>query len=297
MQALIPALLILAAVAVGLVPALSLALWARWRRRADRRRSPLTSELLHLPGEQAQREADRLTEAAGDRFFIAVLAGPIALAVWAVQHVNMHSIHFGLQEALLLVLVVLISGLAARSALKLMRRRRDYLAGGAAERATAQALTPLISKGCAIYHDIPAGKFNLDHVVIGPAAVFMIEAKSRRKPAASGKASATAKFDGKALEFPDWRDTKMLDQTKGQARWLSDYLYRKTGERVAVEPVLALPGWFVTCSVPAPDVHVINPKMCNFMADSKGKLMPEPQRRRIMTAIEECYGQVQQGKE
>ena len=233
--------------------------------------SPLTSELLHLPGEQAQREADRLTEAAGDRLFLAVLAGPIALAVWAVRHVNMHLIHFGLQEALLLVLVVLISGLAARSALKLMRRRRDYLDGGAAERATAQALTPLISKGCAIYHDIPAGKFNLDHVVVGPAVVFMIEAKSRRKPAGRGKEKAAVKFDGRTLEFPGWRETKMLDQARSQTRWLSDYLHRKTGERVPVEAVLALPGWFVTCSVRSPDVHVINPKMCNFMADSIGK--------------------------
>lgn len=71
--------------------------------------------------------------------------------------------------------------------------------------------------------------------------------------------------------------------------WLSDHLYRKTGERVPVERVLALPGWYVTCSVPSPNLHIINPKMCNFMADGKGTQIPEPQRCRIMTAIEECY--------
>jgi len=291
MQALIPGLFVLAAVVAGLVPALSLALWARWRRRTDQRRSPLTSELLHLPGEQAQREADRLMEAAGDRLLVSAIAGPLALAVWAVQHMDRRSIHFGPGEAFLLALVVLMSSFAAWSALKLMRKRRDYLDGRAAERATAQALAPLNSRGCAIYHDIPAGTFNLDHVVVGPSTVFMIEAKSRRKPAGRGKDKAAVKFDGRALEFPGWRETKMLDQARGQTRWLSDYLYRKTGERVPVESVLALPGWFVTCSVPSPDVHVINPKMCNFMADSHGKPTPEPQRRRIMTAIEECYGQ------
>jgi len=125
-------------------------------------------------------------------------------------------------------------------------------------------------------------------VVVGPGAVFMIETKSRRKPAVRGKASAAVKFSGEALEFPGWRETKMLEQAHAQTRWLSDHLYRKTGERVPVEPVLALPGWYVTCSVSSPNVHV-NPKMYNFMADGKGKQIPEPQRRRIMTAIEECY--------
>lgn len=284
-------LFVLIALAVGFLPALLLTLWAAWRRRADSRRSPLTSELLHLPGEQAQIEADRLMEAAGDRLFITVLAGPFVLAVWAVQHVDMHSIQFGHEEAVLLVFVLLLSGFAAWSGLKLLRKRRDYLEGRAAERATAQALAPLNSRGCTIYHDIPAGKFNLDHVVVGPSTVFMIEAKSRRKPAGRGKEKAAVRFDGRALEFPGWHETKMLDQARGQTRWLSDYLHRKTGERVPVQSVLALPGWYVTCSVPSPDVHVINPKMCNFMADGKGKAIPEPQRRRIMTAIEECYGQ------
>jgi hypothetical protein len=251
----------------------------------------LTAVLHHLPGEQAQQQADRLMEAAGDRLIMATLIGPLAVAGWALHKLDKHQLRFGVSEAIILVFVVALGGWAAWSAGKRLRQRRDYLDGLAAERATAQALTPLISKGCAIYHDIPTGTFNLDHVVVGPSAVFMIEAKSRRKPAGRGKEKATVKFDGQSLEFPGWRETKMLDQAHGQTRWLSDYLRRKTGERVPVEAVLALPGWFVTTSVPSPDVHVINPAMRNFMADDRGKPIPEPQRRRIMAAIEECYGQ------
>ena len=289
MNALVPVLLVLIAVAVGVLPAVFLGLWFWWQRRRDARRSPLTDELMHLPGEQAQREAERLAEVADERLLITVLVGPMALAGWALQKVDARSFHFGITEAALLILVLIVGGWATWSASKVLRARRKYLEGRAAERATAQALASLVSKGCAVYHDIPADKFNLDHVVVSPGAVFMIETKSRRKPAARGKASATVKFNGELLEFPDWQDTKMLDQTRAQTRWLSDHLYRKTGERVPVEPVLALPGWYVTCSVPWPNVHVINPKMCNFMADGKGKHIPEPQRRRIMTAIEECY--------
>jgi hypothetical protein len=286
---LVSELLGLAALAVGLLPLFVLVLWVWWRRRTDRRRSPLTTELHNLPGEQARQEAERLMESAGDRMIIAVLIGPLALVGWAAQAIDKHLLRFGPAEFVLLVIVVAVACWAAWSAGRKLRERRNYLDGIAAERATAQALVPLQSKGCVVYHDLPADGFNLDHVVVGPAAVFMVETKSRRKPATRGKESATVRIDGEALDFPDWRDTRMLDQTRKQTRWLSELLYRKTGERVPVEAVLALPGWYVTCSVPSPDVHVINPKMCNFMAASKGVPIPEPQRRRIMTAIEECY--------
>jgi hypothetical protein len=276
---------------MGLLPLALLILWVWWDRRTDKRRSPLTSALQNLPGQQAQQHADRLMEAAGNRLLMAMLVGPLALAGWAVQKMDKHLLRFGLGEVIILVFVVAFGSWAAWSAGKRLRQRRDYLDGIAAERATAQALAPLTSRGCAIYHDIPAGTFNLDHVVVGPSAVFMIEAKSRRKPAGRGKEKAAAKFDGQSVVFPDWRETRMLDQARSQTRWLSDYLYRKTGERVPVEPVLALPGWFVTTSVPSTDVHVINPAIHSFMADDRGRRIPGPQRRRVMTAIEDCYGQ------
>ena len=289
MNALVPVLLVLLVLAVGLLPVFFLVSWVWWQRRHDARRSPLTDELMHLPGEQAHREADRLADIADERLLVTALVGPMVLAGWALQKVDVRSLRFGITEAVLLILVLIVGVWATWSASKVLRARRKYLEGRAAERATAQALASLVSKGCAVYHDVPADKFNLDHVVVGPGAVFMIETKSRRKPAARGKASAAVKFNGEALQFPGWSETTMLEQTRTQTRWLSDHLYRKTGERVPVEPVLALPGWYVTCSAPSPNVHVINPKMCNFMADGKGKQIPEPQRRRIMTAIEECY--------
>jgi hypothetical protein len=292
MNALFAPLLVLVAMVIGMLPVALLVFWIWWRRRTDARRSPLTGGLQHLPGEQAQQEADRMMDVGSERLIITVVIGPMMLALWALQRVDTRFFRFGVTEAILLLIVVVVAGWAAWSASKALRKRRDYLDGRAAERATAQALSPLMSKSCAIYHDVPtpAQKFNLDHVVVGPCAVYMIETKSRRKPAPRGKASATVGSNGDVLEFPGWQETKMLDQARAQTRWLSDYLYRKTGERVPVEPVLALPGWYVTCSAPLPDVHVINPAMHNFMARGSGAHIPDAQRRRIMTAIEECYG-------
>lgn len=282
-------LLMLIGLAVAFLPTGLIVFWEVWRRRMHVRRSPLTTELHHLPGEQAGSRAERLMEKANERLLLATSIGPLALAVWAFQRIDQRLFHFGWSELIFLALVAIVSFLSARSGVRLLQTRRQYLDGLAAERATAQELMPLIAKGCAIYHDVPGEKFNLDHVVIGPCKAYMVETKSRQKPSGRGVANAQVKFDGNALIFPDWRDTQMLDQTRAEARWLSNYLYRKTGKPVRVEAVLALPGWYVTCTVATADVHVINPKLHDFMASSDGECISEPQRRRIMTALEERY--------
>lgn len=231
------------AMLVGLLPALALVALVRRRRMRDARRAPVTDVLLRLPGEGALMEAGRLDETIGERFVLAITVGPVLLAGWALLNLDLQTLRFGALEGFFLVAALAIGSWAGWSALKLSATRRRYLEGRVGERATAQALMPLISRGCAVYHDVPATTFNLDHVVVGPDRVFLVESKSRRKPPGRGSASATARSDGRAIRFPDGRNTAMLEQARAEARWLADYLYRKTGERVPVEPVLALPGW------------------------------------------------------
>jgi hypothetical protein len=129
-------LLVLVALAVGLLPVFFLVSWVWWQRRHDTRRSPLTDELMHLPGEQAQREADRLMDVADERMLIAVLIGPMILAIWALQKVDVRSFHFGVTEAVLLLSVLIVGGWTTWSAAKVLRARRKYLEGRAAERKT-----------------------------------------------------------------------------------------------------------------------------------------------------------------
>jgi hypothetical protein len=95
-------LLVFAAMALGLLPLALLILWVWWDRKTDKRRSPLTSVLHNLPGQQAQQQADRLMEAAGSRLLMATLVGPLALAGWAVQKLDKQLLRFGLSEAIIL---------------------------------------------------------------------------------------------------------------------------------------------------------------------------------------------------
>ncbi|WP_435550294.1 hypothetical protein, partial [Desulfobacterium sp. N47] len=54
-------------------------------------------------------------------------------------------------------------------------------------------------------------------------------------------------------------DTKSLDQACRQAQWLSKWLSSATGESINVQPVVALPGWYVERKSPN-GIPVINPK-------------------------------------
>ena len=52
-------------------------------------------------------------------------------------------------------------------------------------------------------------------------------------------------YDGEALQFPNFRDAKPIEQAKRNAKWLANYLAKKTGEPVQVVPLVVLPRWFV----------------------------------------------------
>ena len=119
--------------------------------------------------------------------------------------------------------------------------------GYEAELAMGQELNQLGRSGFHVFHDLPAKDFNVDHIAVGSAGVFAIETKGRSKPTArlNGKSGWEVGYDGKALDFPGWRETKPLEQATRQAKWLKEWLSSAVGEPVQVQPVLALPGWYI----------------------------------------------------
>src|SRR5690606_5046380 len=103
------------------------------------------------------------------------------------------------------------------------------------ERYVAEWLEPLKADGWFIFHDIPclgaAGKFNLDHVAVGPGGIWLIETKTRRKgKARPGLKEHEVTFDGARIIWPWWDDTDSLKQASDNARWLSDWLEKMTGK-------------------------------------------------------------------
>ncbi len=282
---------VLAIVPVGIVVATLLFL-----RRMDsqgKRRSPLTDKLLHQAGAQARRRVESLNSDIMERTMLVAMIGPIIMLSLLLPRMRWSELHFGWSGWVISIATALwVAWLAWRIA-TLAQERRKWRDGMRAEIASAQQLDRLQAQDCLVLHDIPAEKSNLDHVVIGPTAVFMVETKSRRK-SGTGKASATAAYDGSAIQFPGWAETKPLDQTRAQARWLSEYLRGETGEPTPVIPVICLPGWFVQ---PPPerqqgDVRVINPKLGYVFTDARSRpRMDAARRNRIVHALHKRYPQ------
>jgi hypothetical protein len=266
-------------------------LFRLWQKR-DGRRSPLRDKLHHGPGEQLRQDLEKSDEALGEALMMFMLLGPFLLCAWALPKLDCSKLRFGISEWMLTISFLAMLAWTLRKTLRLVARRQRLREGLAAELMTAQSLLPLTSKGCQVFHDIPAGKFNLDHVVIGTHAVYMVETKSRKKPAGKGKESATVEYDGKLLRFPDHATDKPLEQARHEARWLAEFLRGATGEAVPVMPVVALPGWFVSTGKDAhrSDVIVLNPKYhAPFLDRRNGAPLSESLRNRVAYALIQRY--------
>jgi hypothetical protein len=151
---------------------------------------------------------------------------------------------------------------------KTLFKRSNLQLGYDGEITVGQYLNQMMQNGYHVFHDFPCENFNIDHIAVGPAGVFAVETKTRRKPMTGDrKADALVEYNGKLLKFPTWNDAKPLEQATRQAEWLASYLTKAVGERVKVSPIVALPGWYVKKTVPE-GIPVINPK--NFSYILKG---------------------------
>ncbi|UHQ20671.1 NERD domain-containing protein [Lysobacter sp. KIS68-7] len=241
-------LLVIASVFVPTALAIAF-LWLhrKWQER-DGRRSPLEGKAIFGAGEQLRKRIEDHTDNLQSALVLLFWLGPYFLAFFggAVAYIIRHG--------------------------TLRRRAREGLK---AELFTAQELNRLVASGCSVLHDVPAEGFNLDHVVIGPRAVYMVETKSVRKPAKSTNDSHKLKFDGESLRFPHCVSKAPLEQASRQAQWLRNYLQKTLNTAVPVEPALALPGWWIdiTGRNTRENVRVFNPsgRGASFMADERGQ--------------------------
>lgn len=287
----IPLLLVLAPLFL-LVPAL--ACWKIWRDRDDRR-NPVNIKILRGAGDGLRDQINKHSESFDSGLLAAFLLGPLLYVVWADRLLRAQGFTWeGYTPGLFdLTLVVGAVGMVAGSFIYLVRHAtaaRKYRQGLAAELATAQCLSQVMSEGGLVFHDFPGDGFNIDHIVVGKSAVFAVETKSRLKPGKGGKESARVQYDGAKLLFPSHVETKPLEQARHQAEWLARFLASGVGESVRVVPYLALPGWFVENRTPRPEVLVGNPRNPLFMVrDGFGPELGDAMKRRIAHVLSERY--------
>ena len=251
-------------------------------------RSPFTGRFIRSPGESLNRKIAKINDEIIINI-IWIITIPLMLYAYYIS-----LLYFGTSKpptTILVLTIILGSGFTVYCLIKLVKSlnlRRSYQLGYAGEIAVGQELNQLMRGGYYVFHDFPAGNFNIDHIVVGPSGVFAIETRARSTPTAKDrKADAKVKYDGKCLRFPDGTDIESLEQAKRQAECLSKWLRRAVGEAVRVRPVVVLPGWFVE-RVASRGISVINPK--NFRSIAKpiaGDILSDSMITRIVHQLEQ----------
>jgi hypothetical protein len=235
-----------------------------------RSRTPFCAKLLRPPGESLRLRIDDLQERITEQAFVLavlLLVPSLLTFAWYPMTVPLTLVFYGLP--------VVACGFFIRSRWQVLAGLREELRncrlGFDGERHVAEELTPLSGLGYRIFHDFPLDfkpggpetRSNIDHIVIGPAGIFAIETKTRRKllqSGADGQPPHQVFYDGTALTFPGGHvDHDILNQASRQAGDLVGWLNGSAPQSVAVVPVVVIPGWMVERTGKGP-VKVLNPK-------------------------------------
>lgn len=282
MSTLIAILLILLPLLIGLA---ALCIWIKYFQHRIGV-TPVEEPMLRAPGESQRNRIEELHEDMLLPIMMALIL-PVGLAFVAWQKGTPVSDIDLFPWLLPFGMSAMIVGLSGRRLVKIFRELRNRRLGYAGECLVAERLQPLLKTDCLIFHDCPADKHgNIDHIVVTPRAIYAIETKTRRKKKDDERGDYESRvfFDGQSLIYPWGREDFGLDQSRRQARWLSELLTKALGEPVPVQPVLALPGWMVERTGRG-DVSVVNPKQLPALI-REPRTPPRPAALKRMSQIE-----------
>lgn len=267
---------------------------SRIMRELRKRRSPLHGKQIgHLPGQQLLNRIDKTNEDASFGFDVMIIALPMMFLIWATLQIDWSRVRFGIGELLFIAGWALLFAYGFWQYQRHSKRKQQARDGLLAERVTGLQLNRLVAQGCLVMHDLPCGDFNIDHVVIAPRGVFAVETKSYRKPKHLPTGSrAKVHFDGETLKFSDFSTKKPIEQSRRQAKFLTNLLRESLGEAIRVDPAVSLPGWWIEKTEPgkATDVFVFTPmgRGCEWFSYGDEAISP-PKRHLIAQALAMRY--------
>lgn len=114
----------------------------------------------------------------------------------------------------------------------------QYLVGAAGEERTAKAVEPLLRDGWFIAHDLDRGQFNIDHVLVGPAGVFVLETKNLHGMVVLDGDQATLARPGR--ERPDYQGSWWAREGRAHAADANSFFRQRVQVRPWVTAVVVL---------------------------------------------------------
>ena len=220
------------------------------KKRNSKFINPLTGSLARPPGAQLGRELsnEHLEYGAGIADLLYPSCVPIVIFLSFKEKVMRGDVPSLVVLAVALLVWFIWSMSAIRKLIRRVERIRVLRLAYECEIAVGQELDLLMLSGYRVFHDIQAGKFNIDHLVIGESGIFAVETKGRSKRMdkdGNGKKGYRVVYESGVLKFPDWQDRESIEQATRQAAWTSKWLSGATGLSVPVRPVVVLPGWYI----------------------------------------------------
>ncbi|MDB6067796.1 MAG: hypothetical protein JWR26_4004 [Pedosphaera sp.] len=273
-------------------------------RVAQKERPPQKAKLLRPAGYSLQKRIDEVTEKWNSAVIQTTVAGsmlgllcsglyPVAEAL-LLQRVPFNHPQSYLLLSLAILTVSAMAWLVASLAQAVQRQRelRNCVFGMRGEQAVAEALAArtVAAAGYTVFHDVPGdGARNIDHIVVGPGGIFVLEtkARSRRKPL-QDQPDHVVYYDGQRLAFPWCEDRDAVRQVQRNADRMKSFLAEFAPENLTVQPVVVLPGWFVEAESGYP-VRAMNAAyLAKHIAQSKRLYSEEQLRPTVRRFDERC---------
>lgn len=135
------------------------------------------------------------------------------------------------------------------------------------EHIVGQSLMQLMKKGYDVFHDIQMNGYNIDHLVIGPNGIFVVETKGRRKPLVISKNGSKDKqykilIKEGELHFPNWIEKRAVAQAERQSKSVSNWIQEATGQSIVSSPILVFPGWYIERQSRSPITILNHKELC-----------------------------------
>jgi len=239
--------------------------------KKQEKRSPLKARPLRNPGQSLDEQIQKILD---DDVFVYIAISMLVLMLTGLEWWRWLKETPPSPRAMTIVAVAVI-GYSGFKIARLRRRLKALRLGRDGEKAVGQYLEQLREKGFRIFHDIVAEGFNIDHVILSPAGVFVVETKTYSKPA---KGEAKIVVEGEqVLVNGRAPDRNPIAQATALGMWLRELLKESTGKGYPVRPVVLFPGWYVESNKAAKQsgVWVLNPKALPKYIDNEPAVLAE----------------------
>jgi hypothetical protein len=149
--------------------------------------------------------------------------------------------------------------------------------GADGEKKTASALRKLDGHGWRAFHDRSEGRGNLDHVLVGPAGVFLLESKNLA-------GVLTVEDEGLTSRYPeamrnDFAHVNLARSVLGSAALLKNRVEAETAIRTWVQAVVVVWGDFGAEPIVQKNVvYVRGDRLATWLLEQRKKLSPRNQR-------------------